>query len=81
MHPQNIPDIPQKTVEVARAAFPKGNIYMQIRDQLGSIYEDGAFVELFSQWGQPAEPPWRLALTCVMQFVENLSDRQAAEGA
>lgn len=79
MHPQSIPDIPIETVEVARAAFPKGNIYLQIRDTLGSVYEDEAFVELFSQWGQSAEPPWRLALICVMQFVENLSDRQTAE--
>ncbi|MEH1789087.1 MAG: hypothetical protein V7L23_26775 [Nostoc sp.] len=49
IHPQNIPDIPVETVQVARAAFPKGNIYLQIRDTLGSIYEDEAFVELFSQ--------------------------------
>lgn len=35
--------------------------------------------ELFSKWGQPAESPWRLALICVMQFIENLSDRQAAD--
>jgi len=48
-----------ETVQVARAAFPKGNIYLQIRDTLGSIYEDEAFVELFSQRGQPAESPWR----------------------
>ena len=27
----------------------------------------------------PAIPPWRLALVSVMQFAENLSDRQAAE--
>jgi transposase len=79
MHPQNIPDIPIETVRVARAAFPKGNIYLQSRDTLGSIYEDETFVELFSQWGQPAESPWRLALICVMQFGENLSDRQAAD--
>jgi len=79
IHPQNIPDIPVETVQVARAAFPKGNIYLQIRDTLGSIYQDEAFVELFSQWGQPAQSPWRLALICVMQFVENLSDRQAAD--
>ncbi|BAB77508.1 hypothetical protein ACN23B_30920 (plasmid) [Anabaena sp. FACHB-709] len=59
IHPQNIPDIPVETVQVARAAFPKGNIYLQIRDTLGSIYEDEAFVELFSQRGQPAESPWR----------------------
>ncbi len=79
MRPQNIPDIPIETVQVAHAAFPKGNMYLQIRDTLGSIYEDEAFVELFSQWGQPAASPWRLALICVMQFVENLSDRQAAD--
>jgi len=29
--------------------------------------------------GQPAEAPWRLALVTVMQFAENLTDRQAAE--
>ena len=36
MRPQNIPDIPKETVEVARAAFSKGNIYLQIRDTLGT---------------------------------------------
>ncbi|MBD2731848.1 transposase [Nostoc sp. FACHB-892] len=66
IHPQNIPDIPLETVQVARAAFPKGNIYLQIRDTLGCIYEDETFVELFSPRRQPAESPWGLALICVM---------------
>ena len=79
MHPQNIPDIPKETVEVARASFPKGNIHMNIRDTLGSIFDDEAFVDLFPHKGQSAFSPWRLALVCVMQFMENLSDRQAAE--
>ena len=79
MHPQNIPDIPQQTMEVARASFPKGNIYMQIRDTLGSIFDDEEFVDLFPINGQPAYAPWRLALVCIMQFLENLSDRQAAD--
>ncbi len=30
-------------------------------------------------WGQPGLPPWRLALITIMQFREQLSDRQAAE--
>ena len=79
MHPQNIPGIPQQTVEVARASFPKGNIYMQIRDTLGSIFDSEAFEDLFPTNGQPAYAPWRLALVCIMQFMENLSDRQAAD--
>jgi transposase len=79
MHPQNIPDIPQQTVDVARASFPKGNIYMQIRDTLGSIFDYYTFVDLFPTNGQPAYAPWRLALVCIMQFMENLYDRQAAD--
>jgi len=79
MHPQNLPGIPQQTVEVARASFPKGNIYMQIRDTLGSIFDSEVFVDLFPTNGQPAYAPWRLALVCIMQFMENLSDRQAAD--
>ncbi len=79
MHPQNIPDIPKETVEVARASFPKGNIYMQIRDTLGSIFDDENFLDLFPLKGKSAFSPWRLALVCIMQFMENLSDRQAAD--
>jgi transposase len=52
---------------------------MQMRDELGNIYEDALFVSAYAGIGQPAVPPWRLALVSVMQFAENLSDRQAAE--
>jgi len=64
---------------VARAAFPKGNIYMQRHKELGALYTDEMFTELFSTRGQPAESPARLALVLVMQFAENLTDRQAAD--
>jgi transposase len=79
LKPQAICPAPQETARVARAAYPKGNVYMQMRDTLGSIYTDEDFAELFPKEGQPAEAPWRLALVTVMQFVENLSDRQAAD--
>jgi transposase len=72
-------DVPELTAEVARAAFPKGNVYLQLRDELGTIYEDQFFVELYAHDGQPAVSPWRLALVTVLQFAENLPDRQAAE--
>ena len=52
---------------------------MQIRDALGSLYEDRDFLDLFPARGQPAEAPWCLALTTILQFVEGLSDRQTAE--
>src|SRR5213595_2390906 len=50
-----------------------------MRDELGSIYDDEMFASVYAQEGQPAIPPWRLALVSVFQFLENLSDRQAAE--
>ena len=78
LKPQAIGPIPEETARIARAAYPKGNIYMQLRDTFGTIYEDEQFADLFPQRGQPAEAPWRLALVCVMQFLEGLSDRQAA---
>lgn len=74
-----IGSVPEMTVRVARAAFPKDNVYMKMRDELGSIYTDEQFVDLFPRRGQPAEAPWRLALITVMQFAENLTDRQAAD--
>jgi len=52
---------------------------MRMRDELGEIYQDASFAELFSGRGQQAESPGRLAWVTVMQFSEGLSDRQAAE--
>src|SRR5260370_5098957 len=79
MRPRIIPDIPEETVRVAQAAFPKCNVYMKIRDELEGIYSDEEFVDLYPADGQPSIAAWRLALVIVMQYVENLSDRQAAE--
>ena len=72
-------EIPKETVRVTKAAFPNWNIYTQIRDEIGTIYQDEMFEDLYPKRGQPAASPWRLALITVMQFMENLSDRQAAE--
>lgn len=71
--------MPAETARIAHQIFPKGNRYLKLRDALGPIYSDRDFAELFPTHGQPAECPWRLALVCVMQFIEDLSDRQAAE--
>lgn len=71
--------VPVDTERVAKAAFPKGNPYLTLHDELGPIFEDADFAAQFSKVGQSAIPPWRLALVTIMQFRENLSDRQAAE--
>lgn len=72
--------VPEETARVARAAFPKGNVYMTMRDRLGIWYKDSEYAHLFtSHQGRPAESPGRLNLIIVMQYAEGLTDRQAAE--
>lgn len=79
LHPQATYPVPEDTQRVARAAFPRGNGYIRVADHLGQLYQDAQFAALFPSRGQPAEAPARLALATVLQFAENLSDRQAAE--
>jgi transposase len=55
--PQEVPPIPDETRRVARAAFPKGNMYIRMRDALGAIYHDQLFAPLFPTRGQPAVSP------------------------
>jgi transposase len=63
LHPKNEWLIPEETLRVARAAFPKGNVYMMMRDQLGQLYYDQDFQTLFrADCGQSALSPGQLAL-------------------
>ncbi|WP_333734612.1 IS1182 family transposase [Streptomyces sp. IBSBF 3010] len=72
-------EIPAETVRVARAAFPKGGLAIRVRDELGPMFRDEDFADLFASRGRPAWSPAGLALVSVLQFVEGLTDRQAAE--
>jgi len=79
MWPRSGRAVPTTTAQVARAAFPKGCLAIRIRDALGELFEDAQFAGLFAVRGRPAVSPARLALVSVLQFVEGLSDRQAAD--
>jgi transposase len=70
--------VPTETARGARAACPQGNVSLRLRDEVGVLYADKTCAPLFSTRGRPAEAPWRLALVSVLQYVEGLSDRQAA---
>jgi transposase len=79
LKPSPIEPVPEGTARVAKAAFRKGNPLLSLRDELGAIFADADFADLFPGLGQPGLPPWRLALVTLLQFRENLPDRQAAE--
>ena len=79
MRPELFMEIPEATRRVATAAFPKGSVCMRVRDALGTVFADEEFADLFPADGRPAQSPGRLALIMVLQHVEGLSDRQAAD--
>ncbi|MEV0742631.1 transposase [Streptomyces sp. NPDC050549] len=79
MQPKGSGEIPAETVRVAGAAFPKGSLAIRVRDELGPLFRDEEFADLFPVRGRPAWSPAGLALALVWQFVEGLTDRQAAE--
>ena len=81
MRPGVLPEVPEQTRAVALAAFPKGSLAMRLRDECGEVFTDEPFMEAFGVRGAPALAPGMLALVTVLQFVENLSDRQAAATA
>lgn len=79
LRPSGFGEVPAETVRVARAAFTKGCMAIRVRDELGALFSDEQFADLFAVRGRPAMSPWRLAVVSVLQFTEALSDRQAAE--
>lgn len=79
LHPCPIGRIPAETMRVAQAAFPRGTVVTRLRDEFADLYRDEDFAALYPRRGQPALAPWRLALVTVLQFLEHLSDRQAAD--
>lgn len=79
LKPQGLEPIPEETRRLVQRLCPKGTLATQLRDALGSIYSDEQFAHLFPKRGRAAEAPWRLALVTVLQAIEGLTDRQAAE--
>jgi transposase len=80
MQPQSWPEVPEATARVARAAFRRGgSLAIRIRDELGCWYEDEDFAVAYPVRGKPGISPAQLAAVTVLQFTENLTDRQAAD--
>jgi transposase len=79
MFPQPWPEVPAETARVARAAFRKGSLAIRARDELGAWCQDADFAGCYQVAGRPGISPAQLAMVCVLQFCENMTDRQAAD--
>ncbi len=72
-------EVPEETARVARAACRKNSPAMLIRDELDGLYEEEQFRAMYAPCGQGGISPWQLAIVSILQYVEDLSDRQAVE--
>jgi transposase len=80
LRPEPLPPIPDATAAAVRAAVPQGNLYVDVRAEFGTLSTAQLFADLSPPQGRPGEvAPWRLALVVVMQDIEGLTDRQAAD--
>ena len=79
MQPHPWPEVPADTARVARKSFRKGSLAIRARDELGSWYDDEVFAAAYGARGKPGISPAQLAMVTVLQFAENLTDRQAAD--
>ena len=73
---------PQVAAAVA-VMYPRGGkrerqLAAAARDELGELFANDEFTEAFGTRGQPGLSPGQLAMVTVLQFTENLTDRQAA---
>ncbi|RSO03747.1 hypothetical protein DMH26_11515 [Streptomyces sp. WAC 05379] len=71
--------IPPLTVRMARASNPPGTVAMWVRDRVDELFTDEYFANWYPADGRRGLSPARLAMVSVLQYAENLTDRQAAE--
>jgi transposase len=79
MQPCPWPEVPGDTARVAKRAFRKGALAIRVRDELGAWCPDEPFSGVYGVRGAPGISPAQLAVVTVLQFTEDLSDRQAAD--
>ncbi len=53
LQPKDNYQIPTETARVAHAIFPEGNLIMRLHDELGELFHDHDFADLFPIEGHP----------------------------
>ena len=62
LRPEPLPPIPDATAAAVRAAFPKGNIYVDLRTEFGTLYTDSSLSISIPLRAAPSKCPpgaWR----------------------
>jgi Transposase DDE domain/Transposase domain (DUF772) len=73
------PELPATGARWCEAALPAGSVYRFLARERGRLFPPELFVDLFQATGRRSVPPSILAVVMVLQRLEGLSDREAAD--
>jgi hypothetical protein len=76
LHRQDLPDAGTRYCE---ATLPERSIHRLLHDHRERLFPDALFADLFQPTGRRSVPPSILAVVMVLQRLEGLSDREAAD--
>jgi hypothetical protein len=73
------PELPTVGARWCEAALPEGSVYRFLARERGRLFPPELFADLFESTGRRSVPPSILAVVMVLQRLEGLSDREAAD--
>jgi hypothetical protein len=73
------PELPTIGARWCEAALPEGSVYRFLARERGRLFPPELFADLFEPTGRRSVPPSILAVVMVLQRLEGLSDREAAD--
>jgi len=73
------PDVPTAGARWCEAALPEGSVYRFLARERARLFPAALFADLFESTGRRSVPPSILAVVMVLQRLEGLSDREAAD--
>src|SRR5918995_1868929 len=73
------PELPTAGARWCEAALPEGSVYRFLARERGRLFPPELFADLFQTTGRRSVPPSILAVVMVLQRLEGLSDREAAD--
>jgi Transposase DDE domain/Transposase domain (DUF772) len=73
------PDLPTAGARWCEAALPEGSVYRFLARERPRLFPAELFADLFQATGRRSVPPSILAVVMVLQRLEGLSDREAAD--
>jgi hypothetical protein len=73
------PELPTVGARWCEASLPEGSVYRFLARERGRLFPPELFADLFQPTGRRSVPPSILAVVVVLQRLEGLSDREAAD--